>query len=192
MKLRLLCVGKLSESYLRDGAEEYISRIRHYAPLTVLELKEEKTGGKKVDPRYIRDREGERILEKIGPESWVIVLAEEGGAHSSEALAGLLERHMVQGTAEWVLVIGTGRSDRQVQSVADAVHLGLKKEHNTLPLGVEGMKEGRWVLIDYGDVMVHVFQEPVREFYDLDGLWSEAGELPIPDEYHWERRPEAK
>lgn len=78
------------------------------------------------------------------------------------------------------LVIGTGRSDRQVQSVADSVHLGLKKEHNTLPLGMEGMKEGRWVLIDYGDVMVHIFQESVRHFYDLDGLWSEAAEIPLP------------
>lgn len=80
------------------------------------------------------------------------------------------------------LVIGTGRSDRQVQSVADSVHLGLKKEHNTLPLGMEGMKEGRWVLIDYGDVMVHIFQESVRNFYDLDGLWSEAAEIPLPAE----------
>ena len=80
------------------------------------------------------------------------------------------------------LVIGTGRSDRQVQSVADSVHLGLKKEHNTLPLGMEGMKEGRWVLIDYGDVMVHIFQESVRHFYDLDGLWTEAAEIPLPAE----------
>lgn len=80
------------------------------------------------------------------------------------------------------LVIGTGRSDRQVQSVADSVHLGLKKDHNTLPLGMEGMKEGRWVLIDYGDVMVHIFQESVRNFYDLDGLWTEAAEIPLPAE----------
>jgi ribosome silencing factor RsfS/YbeB/iojap len=90
------------------------------------------------------------------------------------------------------LLIASGRSDRQVQAVAEAVRLGLKKEHATPPMAVEGMNEGRWVLIDYGDVMVHVFQEPVREFYDLDGLWSEAAELGIPDEYHWERRPEAK
>jgi ribosome-associated protein len=44
------------------------------------------------------------------------------------------------------------------------------------------MKEGRWVLIDYGDVMVHVFQEPVRQFYDLDGLWRDATEIPLPPE----------
>lgn len=85
------------------------------------------------------------------------------------------------------LLIVSGRSDRQVQAVAEAVRLGLKKEHETLPLAVEGMNEGRWVLLDYGDVMVHVFQEPVRDFYDLDGLWSEAAEVPIPEQYHWEK-----
>jgi ribosome silencing factor RsfS/YbeB/iojap len=86
------------------------------------------------------------------------------------------------------LLIASGRSDRQVQAVAESVHLGLKKEHATLPLGIEGMQEGRWVLIDYGDVMVHVFQEPVRDFYDLDGLWSEAAEVAIPEKYHWEKK----
>jgi len=86
------------------------------------------------------------------------------------------------------LVIASGSSDRQVQAIAESVHLGLKKEHSTLPLGVEGMNEGRWVLIDYGDVMVHIFQEHVREFYDLDGLWSEAAEIDIPEKYHWERK----
>ena len=75
------------------------------------------------------------------------------------------------------IVLASGSSDRQVKAAADAVHLGLKKDHDTLPLGIEGMHEGRWVLIDYGDVMVHVFHEPVRDFYDLDGLWSDAEEV---------------
>lgn len=80
------------------------------------------------------------------------------------------------------LLIASGRSDRQVQAVADSIHLGLKKNHATMPLAIEGLKEGRWVLIDYGDVMVHVFQESVRDYYDLDGLWSEAAELAIAEE----------
>lgn len=75
------------------------------------------------------------------------------------------------------LLIASGRSDRQVQAIAENIHLGLKKQHDTLPLAIEGMEEGRWVLLDYGDVMVHVFQEPVREFYDLDGLWSDAPQV---------------
>lgn len=79
------------------------------------------------------------------------------------------------------LVIASGRSDRQVQAIAEAVRVGMKHHHATPPLAVEGMNEGRWVLVDYGDVMVHVFQEPVREFYDLDGLWREAPEVALPD-----------
>ncbi len=79
------------------------------------------------------------------------------------------------------LVLASGRSDRQVQAIAEAVKTGLKNEHATPPLAVEGMNEGRWVLIDFGDVMVHVFQEPVRLFYDLDGLWQEARQLPVDD-----------
>lgn len=75
------------------------------------------------------------------------------------------------------IVLASGSSDRQVKAAADAVHLGLKKDHETMPIGMEGLDEGRWVLIDYGDVMVHVFHEPVRLFYDLDGLWCDAEEV---------------
>lgn len=92
----------------------------------------------------------------------------------------LLDVRKISSLTDYLLIV-SGRSDRQVQAVADAIHLGLKKDHETLPLAIEGMKEGRWVLLDYGDVMVHVFQESVREFYDLDGLWSEAEELPVPE-----------
>lgn len=80
------------------------------------------------------------------------------------------------------LVLASGTSDRQVQAIAESVRLGFKEEHDLIPLAVEGMNEGRWVLLDYGDVMVHVFQQEVRTFYDLDGLWSEASELAIPEE----------
>ncbi len=106
MKLRLICVGKLSESYLREGAEDFAGRIRHYLPLTVIEIKEEKPGGKQPDPRIIREREGGRILEKIPPEAHVIVLDERGSATRSEELAASLERHMVNGTTELALIIG--------------------------------------------------------------------------------------
>ena len=81
------------------------------------------------------------------------------------------------------LLICIGRSDRQVQAIAENVRLEMKHQHGVVPLAVEGMNEGRWVLLDYGDVMVHVFQEPVRRFYDLDGLWAEAPQIDIPNEY---------
>lgn len=80
------------------------------------------------------------------------------------------------------LVIASGNSDRQVSAAAEAVHLGFKKEHDTTPIGMEGLNEGRWVLIDYGDVMVHVFHDPVRLFYDLDGLWCDAEEIEVEED----------
>lgn len=91
----------------------------------------------------------------------------------------LLEIRELSSLTDYLMIV-TGRSDRQVQAIAEAIRLGLKKEHAMLPLAVEGMEEGRWVLLDYGDVMIHVFQESVRHFYDLEGLWSEAPEVPVP------------
>lgn len=91
----------------------------------------------------------------------------------------LLELSGLSSLTDYLLIV-TGRSDRQVQAIAEAIRLGLKKDHATLPLAVEGMDEGRWVLLDYGDVMIHVFQESVRHFYDLEGLWSDAPEVPVP------------
>lgn len=80
------------------------------------------------------------------------------------------------------LVIASGQSDRQVQAIAESVRVGLKLYHDLPPLAVEGVNEGRWILLDYGDVMVHVFHEPVRDYYDLDGLWREALEVPVPED----------
>lgn len=77
------------------------------------------------------------------------------------------------------LLLVSGRSDRQVQAIADNVRTEFKHERDLLPLAVEGMDQGRWVLLDYGDLMVHVFQPDVREFYDLEGLWSEAPEIAV-------------
>ncbi|BCR03596.1 ribosomal RNA large subunit methyltransferase H [Desulfuromonas versatilis] len=106
MKLRLVCVGKLSEAFLREGAEEYAGRIQRYLPLEIIELKEEKQGGKKPDPRRIRDLEAERILARIPDGAFVLVLDENGRSLSSEGFSELLGRHMVQGTPELVAVIG--------------------------------------------------------------------------------------
>ncbi|HEX9872921.1 MAG TPA: 23S rRNA (pseudouridine(1915)-N(3))-methyltransferase RlmH [Deferrimonas sp.] len=106
MKLRLFCVGKLSEPWLKAGASEYQERIGRYLPLTTSELREEKGGGKKPDARFIQEQEGARILDRIPPGAFVIVLDEGGSPFTSEKVAGLLEHHMVQGTAELVMVIG--------------------------------------------------------------------------------------
>jgi len=78
------------------------------------------------------------------------------------------------------LVIATGKSDKQAQAIADSIKQGLKKYGKALD--VEGLKEGNWIVIDYGDVIVHVFHEELRRYYDLDGLWHNAPSLDIPDD----------
>jgi len=90
----------------------------------------------------------------------------------------LLEISGLSSLTDYLMIV-TGRSDRQVQAIAEAIRLGFKKDHSILPLATEGMDEGRWVLLDYGEVMIHVFQESVRDFYDLEGLWSEAPEISV-------------
>lgn len=77
------------------------------------------------------------------------------------------------------LLLVSGRSDRQVQAIAENIHTEFKRQHQLYPLSIEGMDKGRWVLLDYGDVTIHVFQQPVREFYDLEGLWTEAPEVAL-------------
>lgn len=70
-------------------------------------------------------------------------------------------------------IICSGRSNRQVSAVADHVERFLKQE-GIRPLSVEGRKEGHWVLMDYGQVIIHVFYTETRSFYDLEGLWVDA------------------
>lgn len=82
------------------------------------------------------------------------------------------------------LVLASGRSDRHSQAIADSVKKGLKKYGKALD--IEGLKEGNWIVIDYGDVLVHIFQEELRRYYDLDGLWSPAPREEIPEAWLWE------
>ena len=71
-------------------------------------------------------------------------------------------------------VICTGRTDRQTKAIHDAIYQGMKSEHGLLPRRVEGFPEARWILMDYLDVIVHVFTPEIREYYRLEQLWGEA------------------
>lgn len=75
-------------------------------------------------------------------------------------------------------VIAHGRSDRQVQAIADRILENLAKK-GLKPLGIEGYEGGHWVLVDYGDVVAHLFYEETRRFYDLESLWNDAPRIPI-------------
>jgi len=76
---------------------------------------------------------------------------------------------------DYILIV-SARSDRQVQAISDHI-IETFSARRVRPLGVEGVKD--WVLIDFGVLVVHVFYHPVREFYDLEGLWIEAPRVPL-------------
>jgi ribosome-associated protein len=71
-------------------------------------------------------------------------------------------------------VIATGGTDRQVKAIHDAIHIGCKNDFGILPRRVEGLTQSQWVLMDYLDVVVHLFVPEVRDFYDLERLWGEV------------------
>lgn len=77
-------------------------------------------------------------------------------------------------------VIATGSTDRQVRSIADEVEDQLREKAGVKPIGREGEREGKWVLLDFGDVVVHVFQPDERDYYRLEKLWSDAPRVDLP------------
>ena len=78
------------------------------------------------------------------------------------------------------ILVCSGRSSRQVSAIAESVRRYLKKGYKIKPLGIEGEEEGLWVLMDYGDVLIHIFYQPIREFYDIEGLWTDARKVLTP------------
>ncbi len=83
--------------------------------------------------------------------------------------------------ADFVVVM-SGRSDRQVNAIAQGIEAELKQEHGIMALGVEGLPQGTWVLMDFGDAVVHVFHQDTRGYYDLESLWIDAARVSFDDE----------
>ena len=80
-----------------------------------------------------------------------------------------------------VFVICSATNRRQVKAIAEEVRRCGKRDHGLKCAVVEGLEAARWVLVDFSDVVVHVFDDPLRGFYDLDGLWADAPRLPLPE-----------
>jgi len=76
----------------------------------------------------------------------------------------------------------SGASDRQNRAIADAVEEALKKDLGERPMSTEGAQNGNWILLDYGDLIIHVMDEETRGFYNLEGLWAAGRELELPAE----------
>jgi len=98
----------------------------------------------------------------------------------------VLETGRVSSIADY-FVICSGRSDTQVQAIGEAIDGELRKQGER-PLSVEGLPHAQWMLMDYGDVVVHIFYVPVREFYGLERLWVRAPRVELPEPFQSQAR----
>jgi ribosome-associated protein len=89
----------------------------------------------------------------------------------------LIDLTTVQSYTDYLLIV-SAPGPRAVQAIADHVELTMD-EAGYRPLGIEGVSEGRWALLDYGELVIHIFDQPLREFYDLEGMWFDAPRLPL-------------
>lgn len=78
-------------------------------------------------------------------------------------------------------IICSGANQRQVQAISDEISEQLKKELNSRPVRIEGYRAAEWVLLDYGDFIVHIFDKEARDFYDLQRLWRDAKRVELPE-----------
>jgi ribosome-associated protein len=78
-------------------------------------------------------------------------------------------------------LVASGTSERHVRTIADSVETGMK-ERGVKPYSVEGHRDGRWIIVDYQNIIVHIFLEQLRELYDLESLWIEAKKFRIENE----------
>jgi ribosome-associated protein len=109
----------------------------------------------------------------------VAILAAQAGLDKKASEIEIID---VTGKVDYAdyLLLMTGQSDRHVAAIADAVETALGKQ-GFRAISVEGMPRGQWVLIDFVDVVVHVFQAETRALYDLDGLWMDARRVHLSD-----------
>ena len=79
-------------------------------------------------------------------------------------------------------VVTSGTNQRQVQAISDEINEQVKKQLDAKPIRVEGYNTAEWILLDYGDFIVHIFEQKSREFYDLERLWRDAKKVELPKE----------
>jgi ribosome-associated protein len=121
----------------------------------------------------------ERIqFTDVDPE---VQLAIRSAAEKKATEIAVLDLRQIASFAEF-FVIASGANQRQVQAIADEIEEQLKKQLSTRPVRIEGYNSAEWVLMDYGDFIVHIFNKEAREFYDLERLWRDAGRVALPED----------
>ena len=136
-----------------------------------------------ADERHVCRSDPVPILEeRHGPLS-VQLVSVAAGAASAKTLEPtvVLDVGDIMAITDY-FVISSGRNDRQVRSIAEEVELRVRERGGRSPRAIEGLADARWVLMDYGDFVVHVFTDEARSFYDLERLWADAPRLDFERE----------
>ena len=137
----------------------------------------------------------QRIMGVVGPRPEGGALSTTASAREPADIANALCRVALASKAEDPLMLDmqgkvdytdvflvlTARNRRHVAALAEELRMYAKKELGLQPVGIEGLPAARWVLVDFGSVVVHLFDQPLRAFYNLDGLWSDAPRMPVPE-----------
>jgi ribosome-associated protein len=126
-------------------------------------------------------KKGVRKASKPEPQDRARTLAAAIAEVALEHKALHVEIIDVRGKVDYsdYVVVMSGRSDRQVNALGRNIEDDLKRLHNARCLGMEGMPSGTWLLMDYGDVIVHIFHEDTRGYYDLETLWMDAARVAV-------------
>jgi ribosome-associated protein len=111
-----------------------------------------------------------------------ILTALHAGAEKKALDPVILDLREIASFTDYFLIV-SGTNERQVQAIADEVYETLKK-HRAAAARVEGYKTAEWILLDYGDFVVHVFEQKARRFYDLERLWRESKRVELPAEFN--------
>jgi ribosome-associated protein len=130
----------------------------------------------KIDPRPAPPN---RTRDNVPSERsrMLALLAAEAALEKKALEPVLLEVHDLASYTDHILIV-SGRSDRQVIAISEGIVEAMAKQH-LKPLGTEGVKGGQWTLLDFGDLIVHVFYHPLRDFYDLESFWVDAPRVPL-------------
>lgn len=124
------------------------------------------------------ENEGQEIeYEPLESEEIAIAIARIANEKKAENLVALRVRELVQYTDYFIIL--SGHSDRQVAALRDHIQKRVKEELGLQPFRVEGTDNNHWVIVDFSDIVVHLFYEPTRDFYRLEELWEDAPALEL-------------
>ena len=128
------------------------------------------------------ERETTAVIEVSEVSLAKAFLSVQAAANKKAETMKILDLREISSFTDYFLVC-TGHSNKQVQAIADSIVIQLK-EDGFAPISVEGYREGRWIVVDFGDVVVHVFLDALRDYYDIETLWFDARKVPIPIELY--------